>query len=340
MKKHWMLLSIFMVNVSCAGFKKVTIALAGDTMLGRLVNQTLLLKTGDEKYKYPWGNTLPILREADLRIVNLETTLTRSKDKTPKVFNFKSDPKNVLALKEAGIDVVSLANNHIKDFGNEGLLETVKTLKEAGIKFVGAGKNITQARAPVIVKRKGQKIGILGATDNEPTWAATDFKPGINYFNINNLAPLLADIKKLKRKADIVIVSLHWGPNMKERPSQAFINAAQKMINAGADIIHGHSAHIFQGIEKYNGKLILYDTGDFVDDYRVDPKLRNDRSFIFLVNSIKSDLKSAELIPIKIDTMQANLATEPDKSLMIKRMRMLSQELDTKISRQGSITFP
>ena len=112
------------------------------------------------------------------------------------------------------------------------------------------------------------------------------------------------------------------------------------MINAGADIIHGDSAHIFQGIEKYNGKLILYDTGDFVDDYRVDPKLRNDRSFIFLVNSIKSDLKSAELIPIKIDTMQANLATEPDKSLMIKRMRMLSQELDTKISRQGSITFP
>ena len=313
--------------------KKVTLAFAGDTMLGRGVNEAIL-KHG---YFYPWGNIIPLLQTADLRMVNLENTFTKSTQKVPKVFNFKSDPKNVQSLKKAHIDIVSLANNHIKDFGNEGLLETLKTLQKAGIKSVGAGKNLKQARAPLIIKKNGIKFGIIGATDNEPIWQATKTSLGTNYFNVHDLNQLLDDIKKLKKRTDIVIVSLHWGPNMRERPTQDYINSAHKMVDAGADIIHGHSSHNFQAIETYKGKLILYDTGDLVDDYRVDPVLRNDWSFLYFVTISKNGVKNVKIVPIKIDTMQVNRAIEPEKSKILNRMKSLSKAFGTTISHDGEI---
>ena len=333
MKKYPLLFAPLIVFSAQSKPKQVTIALAGDTMLGRLVNQSILQKG----YLYPWGNLIPLLKKADLRIVNLENTFTQSEQKTQKVFNFKSDPKNVQVLKEAHIDVVSLANNHSKDFGNEGLLDTLQTLHSAKIKVVGAGKNIRQASAPLIVKKNGIKIGIIGATDNEPTWLATKTNPGTNYFNVHNLEQLLADIKKLKKRSDIVIVSLHWGPNMQERPTQPYINAAHKMIDAGADIIHGHSSHNFQGIEKYKKGLILYDVGDFVDDYRVDPKLRNDWSFLYFIVASKDGIEKLQLIPIKIANMQVNKAVNPEKINILNRMQMLSKEFGTAISDSGEI---
>ncbi len=335
MKKYVLLFNLVIFSMIQSVPKNITIALAGDTMLGRGVNEAIL-KNG---YLYPWGNIIPLLKTADLRVVNLETTLTKSMQKAPKVFNFKSDPKNVKSLKEAHIDVVSLANNHIKDFGNEGLLETLKTLQAAGIKSVGAGKNLKQARAPLIIKKNGIKIGIIGATDNEPTWQATKTNAGTNYFNVRNLDQLLDDIKKLKKQVDIVIVSLHWGPNMRERPTKDYINAAHKMVNAGADIIQGHSSHNFQGIETYKDKLILYDTGDLVDDYRVDPVLRNDWSFIYFVTVSKDGVKNVTLVPIKIDNMQANRAIEPEKSMILKRIQSLSKEFRTAFSDNGEIAL-
>lgn len=320
----------FMIHASP---QSATIALAGDTMLGRLVNEVILQK-GD---LYPWGDLIPLLKTADLRIINLENTFTRSEQKVPKVFNFKSDPRNVQALKEAHIDVVSLANNHSKDFGDEGLLDTLKTLHKADIKTVGAGKNLKDARAPVIIKKNGIKIGILGATDNESTWLATRAQPGINYFTVHDLDQLLADIKKLKKRADIVIVSLHWGPNMRERPTQPYIDAAHKIIDAGADIIHGHSSHNFQGIETYKNKLIFYDVGDFVDDYRVDPKLRNDWSFLYMITVSKDGIKQAQLIPTKIERMQVNKANGSEKDKIIHRMQTVSKEFGTLICDNGTI---
>ncbi len=310
-----------------------TIVFAGDTMLGRLVNKVIQGKG----YKYVWGNTIPLLNQADLRIINLETTLTKSTNKVPKVFNFKSDPQHVASLKEANISVVSLANNHIKDFGNEGLVETIKTLQDANIKYIGAGKDEQQARSPLIVRKNNLVLGILGATDNEPDWIATKDNPGTNYFHVDQIDQLLADIKRLKQEVDIVIVSLHWGPNMRERPSQPYIDAAHAMIDAGADIIQGHSAHIFQGIEIYQEKLILYDTGDFVDDYQVDPKLRNDWSFLFFVTVAKNKIESVKLVPIKISNMQVNIAKEPEKSEILHRMQKLSQEFNTHINNYGIV---
>jgi poly-gamma-glutamate synthesis protein (capsule biosynthesis protein) len=321
--------------ISNSNQSSITIAFAGDTMLGRLVNEILLQKGPN----YIWGNILTALQQADLRIINLETTFTKSIHAVPKVFNFKSDPENVIALNVARIDVVNLANNHTKDFDNEGLFETIITLQNTGILYVGAGKNLQEAHRPVIITKNGIKIGIIGATDNEPTWAATPTHPGVNYFNINNIFSLLEQIKKLKKQVDIAIISLQWGPNMRERPTQEYINAAHAMIDAGADIIHGHSAHIFQGIEIYNDRLIMYDTGDFIDDYHVDPVLRNDWSFLFFVTITKQGITSVQLIPTVIDMMQVNIAQEPEKSRILKRMQQLSSEFGTSISNKGIINI-
>lgn len=322
------------------GYKKqqpqtLSIAFAGDTMLGRLVNETI----NQRGHTYPWGDILPLLQKAELRIINLETTFTKSKKMVPKVFNYKADPQNVQSLIDANVNLVTLANNHSKDFGNEGLIDTIKVLDHAHILYVGAGANLQQAQQPIILEKNGIKIGIMGATDNEPTWQATETTPGINYFSVENLTSLLDQIKQLKQRVDIVIVSLHWGPNMRQRPTQEYIDAAYQMVDAGADIIHGHSAHIFQGIEIYKSKLIMYDTGDFVDDYRIDPELRNDQAILFQVIINKQGPTQVLLTPLLINNMQVNVAQGDAKHRIMKKMSQLSAELGTTISDNGIATI-
>ena len=317
----------------------LVIGFAGDTMLGRLVDETLSQMDPKVRYTYPWGNMLQELHKTDLNIVNLETTLTRGEQKVPKVFNYKATPDKVKALQAGQIDVVSLANNHSRDFADEGLLETIATLDAAGIKHVGAGNNINEARAAVILEKNGIKIGIVGFTDNEPGWLAAENKPGINYIEVGDIEAVKKTIKPVRPKVDILITTIHWGPNMRERPTQEFINFAHQMLDAGIDIIHGHSAHIFQGIEVYKKKLIMYDTGDFVDDYAVDPVLRNDRSFLFNVTVDKIGPTKVELIPAHISNMQVNQAEGNEKDEIIKRMQLLSAEFGTMVENDGTIVI-
>ena len=141
------------------------------------------------------------------------------------------------------------------------------------------------------------------------------------------------------KKTDLVIVSIHWGPNMRPEPSKKFIAFAHEMIEAGADIIHGHSAHNFQGIEIHNGKLILYDTGDFVDDYIVDPELRNDHSFFFRVEADKQGMNKLELVPVLISDCRVNLATGEDYKWSIQRMQRLSARFGTKLNDKGEVVL-
>lgn len=309
----------------------VIIGFTGDVMLGRLVNE----KLQEAPFTYPWGDMLPLILKPDITIINLETTLTKSQKAVPKVFNFRSDPKNVNVLKVANINVVSLANNHTKDFGNEGLQDTINALDQKHILHVGAGLNKADAQKAVIITHNNIRIGILGATDNEPTWAATKTSPGINYFSVEHPEELFDSIKNVRKQVDILILSLHWGPNMRERPTQPYINAAHAFIDAGVDIIHGHSAHIFQGIEIYKEKLILYDTGDFIDDYHVDIHLRNDHSFFYIVEVTKNGIQSFQVIPVQIKNMQVNRATNPEYSWSMERIQMLSQEFGTTINKDG-----
>ena len=259
--------------------------------------------------------------------------------KVSKVFNFKADPDKVQTLLEGNISVVSVANNHIGDFDKNGLLETIKVLDDAGIKPVGAGKNADQARSPIIIKKNGIKIGIFAFTDNEPGWEATKTVAGTNYISVGDIKyeqRFIDDVKKARENVDILIVSAHWGPNKREQPTPEFIKFAHSLINAGVDIFHGHSAHIFQGIEIYKNKLIMYDTGDFIDDYMIYPDLRNDISFLFLVTVDRKKIKNVQFIPVLISNMQVNLALGQDFNWAADRIKKLSAPFGTKIMQKNN----
>lgn len=315
----------------------ITIGFGGDTMLGRGVNE----KINTTSTTYPWGDMLPILRANNLNMVNLENTFTQYTKKASKIFNFKADPQNVLSLVEGNISIVNLANNHIGDFENQGLLDTISALDNAGIAYVGAGKNMNYAHRPLIINKKGIKIGILAFTDNEPGWQATTMQPGVRYLAVGNKFQehlLINEVRVLKSMADIIIVSAHWGPNRREKPTPEFIDFAHRLAKAGMNIFHGHSAHIFHGIEWYNNSLIMYDTGDFVDDYALYTDSRNDQSFLYIVKINKKGIQKVTLIPTLISNMQVNKSTGKDFDQTVKRIQKLSAQFNTKIiNKNGSI---
>lgn len=318
----------------------------GDVMLGRLVNEVLQ----SEPPTYPWGDTLSLFRSADWRMVNLEAVISDRGEPwspTEKAFHFRTDQKNIACLEAAQINAVSLANNHSLDFGSQAMAQMLKTLRGAGIAFAGAGVHREEAKKPAIVTVRGLNLGILSATDNEPAWEAGPTTPGIFYVPIDRrdqrALELLKHVARTKQSVDFLIVALHWGPNWGYRPRPNHQPFAHALIEAGADLIFGHSCHVFQGIELFEGKPILYSTGDFVDDYAVDEVERNDQSFVFAVELEKTRVRRLLLSPTVIRDFQARLATGEEAEAIGAKMRTLCQELGTRaIWRQesGSLEIP
>ena len=281
-------------------------------MLGRLVNDLL----DRENYTYIWGNTLEIIRNVDLSLINLECAISSGGNKwnkTFKMFHFRAHPEAIRVLSTAYIDYVSLANNHILDYDIEALFDTLDLLEKNKIAYSGAGRNLTEAVKPATLEHKNKprsygtydndgmnrsinrgpniRIGIVSLTDNQPEWEASRNSPGINYIPINLSSSnntyydrLRYSIANAKSISDIVIVSSHVGPHFRESPSREYSNFAHSILDLGADIYWGHSNHMPQGIEIYNKKLIMYDCGNFIDDYAVHTDYRNDLSFIFLLH--------------------------------------------------------
>jgi poly-gamma-glutamate capsule biosynthesis protein CapA/YwtB (metallophosphatase superfamily) len=314
----------------------VTIILTGDVMLGRGVN-SYLLRAGPA---YPWGNTRPTLSAADLLIINLECVIARGGrpwSRWPKVFHFQADPIAIASLQLAGINCGTLANNHVLDFEEEALTEMLALLDKAKIKHAGAGLNLNEAMQPAVLETSGLKVAVVAFTDNEPGWAATAGTAGTNYIQISLAEESLKVVKEsiIKSRtagADLVIFSIHWGPNMAERPSPLFQQFAHAVMDAGADVFHGHSAHVFQGIEIYGGKPIIYDAGDFVDDYSVDPVLRNDRGLIFRLLVEEKQVKHLQLLPVLISKCQVNVANGSHRKAIVERISSLSAEMGTVIN--------
>lgn len=264
----------------------LTLGLTGDVMLGRKVDEFQQRRPGEAV----WGEVLGQLQALDGLLINLECCLsTRGQpwQRTYRPFHFRADPDwAVPALQAAGVDYASLANNHLLDFEVPALLDTVDVLSETGISHAGAGRTIEAAREPALVSFDGLDVAVVSLTDNTPEYAAGPTAPGVAHVPMELDAEERETVRTILARAkrhdpDLLVASLHWGPNMVAEPAENYRESGHFLIEEGVDLIHGHSAHVFQGIEVYDGVPILYDCGDFVDDYRVDQDLRNDRSFLF-----------------------------------------------------------
>lgn len=318
------------------------IALVGDVMLGRLINE--MLKHGDPAY--PWGNTLSILQTADLRICNLECVLSdigNPWSATPKIFHFRSDEKNIKTLQIAKINIVTLANNHVLDYEYEALQRMLSILNEQGILHAGAGKDLSEASKQALFQIKGQKIALIAFTDNEPGWAAQENKPGILYvptdIHDKRMQNFLSRIEKLRKQVDFLIVSAHWGSNWGYHPPEEHKSIGRAMIDAGADLVFGHSCHVFRGIEVYKNRPIIYSAGDFIDDYAVDEIERNDESFIFVIEKEQNSSLKLYLYPTCINQFQANLASSLRDRQILSRMEGLCKDLESKLKCFSNYAF-
>jgi poly-gamma-glutamate synthesis protein (capsule biosynthesis protein) len=289
---------------------------------------------------------LPHLGQADLRIANLECALTRHAQpwtQSWKMFHFRAAPAAVRFLQAAHIDACSLANNHVLDFEARGLIDTLNTLDAAGIRHAGAGRDAAMASAPALLDLHGAspcRVALIAFTDNQPDFAAGEQRLGTNYLAVSLEDDTLARVADAiagarDQGADWVVFSNHWGANFVERPAPAFRRFARRVIELGADVYYGHSAHICQGIEIYRGRPILYDCGDFIDDYAVDLVLRNDRSCLFRLLFDQGRLQRIELFPVRLDVAHVALARGEDFAAIAARMEMLCAELGTTLERRA-----
>jgi poly-gamma-glutamate capsule biosynthesis protein CapA/YwtB (metallophosphatase superfamily) len=326
----------------------ITLALTGDVMLGRQVNRALRIVSPEQ----PWGDVLPLLLSADLRIVNLECAITDHEQpwaRTPKFFHFRADPSAVEVLQAARVNGCSLANNHTLDFEERGLLDTLRYLKVAGIRYAGADRSREQAAQPALLAARPadrtSRVALLAFTDNEPPFAARPDRPGTNYLPVSLEPDVLRRVEAAvtaarEAGAKTVVFSNHWGPNMVQRPSALFRRFARAVVDRGADVYYGHSAHVFQGVEIYRGKPILYDTGDFIDDYAVDPRLRNDWSFMFKISLEGGEFRRLELSPVTLPYARVQLAKGSEQEAILDRMERLSGEMGTAfVRREGRLVL-
>lgn len=308
------------------------LVLVGDVMLGRLVNEVLR----DAPPASPWGDTLPLFEAADFRFCNLECVMADQGtpwSATPKVFHFRSDAKNLQVLHAAQITAVSLANNHVLDYQEAALLEMLRRLDAQGIAHAGAGRTLAEASQPALVKIGGNTIGLLAFTDNEPDWEATDTQPGVYYVPIDvqdqRARLLFEQIRHLREQVEYLIVSAHWGPNRGYLPPAAHPPFAHALLDAGADLVVGHSGHVFRGIEVSQGRPIFYCLGDFVDDYAVNPLERNDQGCLVTLEIEGKTLSRLRLYPTLIQDCQARRAPRKEGRVIARKLQRLSARFKT-----------
>ena len=317
---------------------EISLVLVGDTMLAHKAVPIIKRKGVD----YPYENVGVVLQQADIAVGNLEGPVATVGEPAPdKSFTFCSKPEVVKGMAKAGFDVFTLANNHSGDYGNEALLQTLEILKENGIKFCGAGENITEACKPAMVKVKGKTFAFLSYSRTYPfEFFAKTNKPG----TANGLPGyFVPDIKKAKKNADFVVIGFHWGGEYVQEPRDYQRDFAKKAIDAGADVVFGHHPHILQGIEIYKNKLIAYSLGNFVfGTYNQKAKHSVVMRVIFEGNSVKR----IELLPINVLNVEVQfcprLLADAEAKAVIDELGDLSSKWETTIkfvNGKGIITY-
>lgn len=323
------------------GGEVLTLFLCGDVMLGRGVDQ-VLRSPGDpvlqEAYvrdardyvalaesvngpvprpvddTWPWGDALEVLDTArpDVRVINLETSVTRSDDFAPgKAVHYRMSPDNVGAILAVRPDVCVLANNHVLDLGRRGLQETLDVLAGAGLRTAGAGRLVAEARRPAIVPHAGGRVLVLGLGTGSAgipaAWGATAERSGVNLVRLSpqGAADVGEQVQGLRRPGDVVVVSIHWGTNWGYDVPDEQVRFAHALIDAGADVVHGHSSHHPRPVEVYRDRLVLYGCGDLVNDYEGIPGYSAYRDDLRLLYLLRLEAATGRLLELDLFPVQA-----------------------------------
>lgn len=288
-------------------------------------------------FEYIWGDALAELerRSPDVRIVNLETSVTRSDDWLPKGINYRMHPDNIPCITAAAIDCCVLANNHVLDWGMAGLEETLDSLQAAGLQTAGAGRNLDQAAAPAILTVAGKGRVLIFAFGAESSgiprdWAAQSDRPGVELLDDlseSTVRRIAARVRALKHAGDIVVASIHWGGNWSYAIPSEQIRFAHGLIDlAAVDVVHGHSSHHVKGIEIYRQRPILYGCGDLLTDYEGitgHAGYRDDLGLMYFlrIQATSGRLLSFEMTPTRLCRLKINRASPAEAHWLWKLLR-------------------
>ena len=353
---------------------RVTLFLAGDVMCGRGIDQILpnpcdprlhessltsarqYLELAEDAhgpipspvdFDYVWGESLEelALRRPDARIVNLETAVTRSDRAARKGINYRMSPENVPVLSAARIDCCALANNHVLDWGDRGLIETLDTLRTAGIKTVGAGRNHADAGAPAILplaERGRVLVFAFGSPGSgiPAEWRATPERPGINLLpdlSLPSAMRVAEQVRAARRAGDICVASIHWGPNWGHEVRREQVAFAHALVDqAGIDLVHGHSSHHAKSIEVYKGKLILYGCGDLLNDYEGiegQEAFRSDLALMYFatVDAACGTLVELAMVALQIRNFRLSRASAADATWLCESLSKHCERFGTRV---------
>ncbi|MDI3388443.1 CapA family protein [Streptomyces sp. B-S-A8] len=316
----------------------ITLFVCGDVMLGRGVDQ-ILPHPGDPAlredyvhdardyvrlaeaangpvprpvdFAWPWGDALEILDAAapDARLLNLETSVTRTGRFAPgKAVHYRMHPANLPSLTAVRPDVCVLANNHVLDFGRRGLADTLDALADAGLRTAGAGRDAALAALPATVPlAPGHRLLVLAVgmpSSGIPyDWAATDDRAGVSFVagaSAPAQAQVASRIRKLKQPGDIAVVSVHWGSNWGYDVTRDQVAFAHALVDAGADLVHGHSSHHTRPPEVYGGRLVLYGCGDLINDYEGITGYERYRDDLRLLHLVSLDPDTGRLLRLRL----------------------------------------
>jgi poly-gamma-glutamate capsule biosynthesis protein CapA/YwtB (metallophosphatase superfamily) len=297
------------------------IVLLGDTMLGRGVGEQLA-----EQPARPICSpaVAAAIAAADLVVANLECCISARGERWPdpgKPFFFRAPPSAATTLADLGVDVVTLANNHTLDFGEVALRDTLAHLDAAGIAHVGAGPDVAAARRPAVVERGGTRVAVVSLSDHPADYAAGPGQAGIAYADLVRGVPPWVGEAVATAPAELVLVCPHWGPNLVTEPVPHVRRAAAVLARSGAAAIVGTSAHVLQGVAVEGRCVVLHDLGGFVDDYAVDPLLRNDLGGLWRLTVEDGAAVHLGVLPLHLAYGFTGLAEGPDRRWVAARLR-------------------
>lgn len=285
--------------------KTINIILVGDIMLDRGVEYQVL-KTGDGDFKFPFLKIAEELNKADIVFGNLEGPISDQGEKVGSIYSFRMNPEAITGLTYASFNVLSLANNHMFDYGRRALEDTLNRLKEAKIDYVGAGFNVTETFSAVIKEINGSagsppvRVAFLAYTNlGSENWRSQGENSGMAWISENDFERIKEDIKSAKQNSDILIVSLHAGEEYQKMPDKFQTDFSKMAVDAGADIVVGHHPHVVQTDKISNNKYVFYSLGNFVFDQNFSEETMESQMVKILIKGKR--IKQVIPIDIKIN---------------------------------------